>query len=147
VKKHISDQIINYLKTNSIQNAHAQNPAITITNWKKKLLEGISKQEQDNYSLEKYLWHMFSFNLKPSLQGTSAISKYQNQFFKSFYLIIYQEGMVILCNSDKCIPYHDLLAIKAEMKKNHDIYITHQNFKWTFVIPHEISFGPYLYME
>lgn len=146
MKDHLSVRFMDYLHDSPIQTSRPKDPQEVILQWKLRMFQGINKQKQNKYSLEKYPWHIFSFGLKPSLEGTHAIIKYQSLIIKSFYLIIYQEERLILCESNECIPYSDLITVKSGAKKQEDIYICHQNFKWTFVVPHEKTLGPYLYV-
>lgn len=147
MKKLLSNYLFNYLQESSFHNIHFENSQNIIVKWKSKLFSNISKQEQKVYSLERYPWHIFSFNLKPSYKSYDAILKYQNQFVKSFFVIIYQENKVIYCNGLKSIPYQDLITSKNLTNQDQDIYITHQNFRWTFTIPHEDNLDPFLYIE
>ena len=80
-------------------------------------------------------WHTFSFHLYPSLEGAAALSAYLGQWQAPFCVFDEALDFFALCEAQ---PYPDLSALRR------DLYVAHQNLKWTAVFTHEQSqLGPF----
>ena len=103
----------------------------TIRKWKKKFIA-----DRTAPYLDSYLWHIFSYGSTKSIEGESATKEYLNQWKTN--ILIFNEPQQYLIECINSIP-------KIEMDDFFDdIYISHSNMKWTYVIPHEIpEMGPY----
>jgi len=103
----------------------------TIQKWKKKFISNRSAPY-----LDSYLWHIFSYDSTKSIEGENATKEYLNQWRTN--ILIFNESQQYLIECINSIP-------KIEMEDFFDdIYISHSNMKWTYVIPHEIpGMGPY----
>lgn len=103
----------------------------TIERWKKKFIAGRIAPYLDNY-----LWHIFSYGSSKSIEGENATLEYLNQ--RKTNILIFNEPQQYLIECINSIP-------RIEMDDFFDdIYISHSNMKWTYVIPHEIpEMGPY----
>jgi hypothetical protein len=91
------------------------------------------------------LWHTFSFDHYSHSSKECAIKKFEHSYLKEF--IIFSNNKY---NALKCTSWSPLQLTFNEIQENIsrspnllDIYISHMNFNWTFVIPHERDFGPY----
>ena len=73
-------------------------------------------------------WHVFSFHRYPSLEGAAALSAYLGQWSAPFYVFNEALDFCALCDAQ---PYPDLSELRC------DIYVTHQNLKWTVAFTHE----------
>jgi hypothetical protein len=102
-----------------------------VKNWMNRF---VGKRTAPN--LENYLWHIFSFNSSNSLEGEQAIKELSEQYDVNTLIFNEQRQYLILCKGR--IP-------KIEMEDFcDDLYISHHNMKWTYVIPHEIpNIGPF----
>jgi FMN phosphatase YigB (HAD superfamily) len=103
----------------------------TIQKWKKKFIANKTAPY-----LDSYLWHIFSYGSTKSIEGENATNKYLNQWKTN--VLIFNEPQQYLIECINSIP-------KIEMDDFFDdIYISHPNMKWTYVIPHEIpEIGPF----
>jgi hypothetical protein len=87
--------------------------------------------------LENYKWHIFSYN-KKKLEGIKATEEYNNQYPSDVYIFNEKLDFGIKCKVSENLP-----MIKFDEHFD-DIYISHYNMKWTYVITHESPFiGPY----
>ena len=75
-----------------------------------------------------YRWHTFSFHLYPRLEGAAALSAYLGQWQAPFY--VFDEALKF-CARCEAQPYPDLSALRR------DLYVAHQNLKWTAAFTHE----------
>ncbi len=75
-----------------------------------------------------YRWHAFSFRLYPCLEGAAALSAYLGQWQAPFYVFDEALSFCALCEPQ---PYPDLSALRR------DLYVAHQNLKWTAAFTHE----------
>ena len=73
-------------------------------------------------------WHTFSFHFYPSLEGAAALSAYLGQWQAPFYVFDETLDFFALCEVQS---YPDLSALRR------DLYVSHQNLKWTTVFTHE----------
>ncbi len=102
-----------------------------VNNWTNKF---IGKRTAPN--LDNYLWHIFSFNSANALNGEQATKKLSEQYDANTLIFNEQQQYLILCKGR--IP-------KIVMEDFcDDLYISHHNMKWTYVIPHEVpNIGPF----
>ena len=94
-------------------------------------------------SKREHNWHVFSYNyVADYLTGKQADDKYCSLYAKDF-VVIGSEKVGLKCSSDH-LP--ELIRLKEYIKNSNeifDLYITHKNFNWTYVITHEDDLGPY----
>jgi FMN phosphatase YigB (HAD superfamily) len=134
------DHIIKQLKKQNIEFKILQreyNPDLkslvseTVSKWKKKFIANRNAPYLNNY-----LWHIFSYGSTKSMEGEDATKEYLNKWKTN--VLIFNEPQQYLIECTNAIP-------KIEMDDYFDdIYITHSNMKWTYVIPHEMPhIGPF----
>ncbi len=134
------DEIIKQLKEQNIEfnilqekyNADKKSlVSQTIQKWKNKFIANRTAPY-----LDSYLWHIFSYEATKSVEGENATKEYLNQWKTN--VLIFNEAQQYLIECINSIP-------KIEIGNFYDdIYISHSNMKWTYVIPHEIpDLGPY----
>ncbi len=90
-------------------------------------------------NIDQFLWHVFSSERLKALEGFDA-NKKLNKVKKDI-------RYMFLNNSNLCyrLENTDLFDIRSIMSLC-DVYITDENFTWTYVYPHEAGlFGPYFY--
>jgi hypothetical protein len=137
---HPFDPIIDQLKSQNIDyeilqdNYSPTNSELdkVVRAWKKKFIGSKTAPY-----LNKYLWHIFSYKATQSKEGIDAKNELNKQFDSE--TLIFNETQQYLIRCVNKIP-------KIEMDDFiDDIYVSHHNFKWTFVIPHEVQsgMGPY----
>lgn len=93
-------------------------------------------------ALKYYKWHIFSYHKDKRIEGEKAIEEYKNQFPADLY--IFNERLQYGLKWRKVERVPDITMEDF----TDDIYVSHHNMKWTFVLPHEIpDFGPYFSMS
>jgi len=101
--------------------------------WKAKF---IGKRTAPN--LDFYKWHIFSYHKDNRIEGEKAIAEYKHQFPADLYIFNERLQYGLKCLKASTVP--DILMDDF----TDDIYISHHNMKWTFVLPHEIPhIGPF----
>ncbi len=94
-------------------------------------------------SKREYNWHVFSYNyVTDYLTGEQADDKYCSLYVKDF-VVIGSEKVGLKCSSDHLPELNRLKKYIKDSNEIFDLYITHKNFNWTYVISHEDDFGPY----
>ncbi|HYG38626.1 MAG TPA: DUF4275 family protein [Cytophagales bacterium] len=89
-------------------------------------------------ALEYYKWHIFSYHKDKGIEGENAVEEYKNQFPTDLY--IFNERLEY---GLKCIKADRIPEITMDDFTD-DIYVSHHNMKWTFVLTHEIpDIGPF----
>ena len=96
--------------------------------------------------MNQYLWHIFSYEKMPCLEGTKARNAFDELKEKEYY--IFYEDWVYDCDlseyKGKTFEILNCDKINAkDFNKDKDIYIVDKNFKWTYVNTHESYCGPY----
>ncbi|MCF6352072.1 MAG: DUF4275 family protein [Cyclobacteriaceae bacterium] len=130
--KLLKEQNIEFTILQNKYNPNVNSPVSkTVEKWKKKFIAN-----KDAPHLNEYLWHIFSFRSTKSIEGELATKEYLNQWKST--VLIFNEDREYLIECVNSIP-------KIEMNESFDdIYITHSNMKWTYVITHEIpDIGPF----
>jgi hypothetical protein len=85
-----------------------------------------------------YLWHVFSYEDVPCIEGDSAKTEFDNNKREETVLILNYEKVGFIINNSNGI-------IAAELDEFNDIIITGKNFDWAYVHTHEQQCGPYYY--
>lgn len=105
--------------------------SLTVEKWKSKFIA-------NRYAphLESYLWHIFSYGATECIEGLNATEEYLKQWKTT--VLIFNEPQQYLIECRETIPKIEMIDFFD------DIYISQNNMKWTYVIPHEIrNMGPY----
>jgi len=138
----ISD-ITNQLKEQKIDYRILYSSRIKLYSENEKLIEQISEAWKNEFIgnskvpyVDQYLWHVFSYKIKESIEGDQALDEYQKQYVSKIYIFNQLKSYLIECKNQ--MP-------KIELQNYaDDIYICHHNMKWTLVLPHEMpEMGPY----
>jgi hypothetical protein len=84
-----------------------------------------------------YLWHIFSYEKRNTLQEEQADTTFNREYKKSCY-VFYQ-------HSDDALILEHAGAIRAEdFEEQEDVYVVDKEFNWTYVRTHETGWlGPY----
>ena len=130
--KQIKEQEIDFLILYSSE-AKTENKELndTILKWEKKFIGNRTAPD-----LDQYLWHIFSYGSTNCIEGEKATKKLENQYVAD--ILIFNEAKDYLIKCSEGIP-----IINIENYTD-DVYISHHNMKWTYVIPHEIPYiGPF----
>jgi len=113
---------------------------VEIFNLQKLWKEKFKAKTLPNYELQ--LWHTFSpdsfTNYK---EGEDADKKYQNQPVKEFFIWGGDRGY--RCFGNKLPNLERLKKVPRDFGIIYDLYVTHKNFKWTYVYTHNDFCGPY----
>ena len=98
-----------------------------------------------NLKNNEALWHTFSHNHCNHYFGQLAIEKFEQSYIKDFFIFSTNEFHALECLSSNLvhISFSELFRLVGQSSCFIDIFVSHKNFNWTFVIPHEVDFGPY----
>lgn len=102
-----------------------------------------SKFKAHSLTKEERQWHVFSNNIyEGCLEKEAAESRY-TQLLVNEYFIIIPDDPAIRCSSNKLPDLDKLKSFTRDFGVVLDLYVSHKNFRWTFVITYEDEFGPY----
>lgn len=102
-----------------------------IKKWKEKFIG-----DKTAPHLDEYLWHIFSYEKVHSITRENATKEYLEQYTADTFIFNEQQQYLIRCKG--AIPVLEMDGFID------DIYISHHNMKWTYVIPHEVPYiGPF----
>jgi hypothetical protein len=130
------DSIIEQLKEQNIIYEVLQESFSPINSELSKVVEAWEKQfigTKTAPHLNHYLWHIFSYKATESIEGEEATNELKKQYAADTF--IFNEPQQYLIRCLKKIPIIEMDDF------NDDIYISHHNMKWTYVIPHEVHSG------
>ena len=108
--------------------------------WLDAFAAGIPREQMAEHVLSEgnYLWHIFSWELAPCLEGDAArqaLAACPAGKVYSFY-----EG---LWNDLPYVKPAELPLAEDFFADKHDVYLVDKDFTWTYVHTHEESCGPY----
>lgn len=83
-----------------------------------------------------YLWHVFSWGKRKCFSGDKAVEVFNNRKKKHCYVFFQRSNEALLLDDANDLNLRDLA-------EESDIYVVDKDFKWTFVVTHEESCGPY----
>lgn len=106
-----------------------------IEQWLSTFSKNVTRKQKRDCRMDQYPWHLFSFNVVPSLLGEAALKKYASKKDEEFYVIDLVGGDGIRCLSD----------LKPDFgPARSEIYVFPEDLSWTMVFTHEYGwFGPY----
>lgn len=102
----------------------------TVFAWRNKFI----RNKKAPY-LNQNMWHIFSYEVSPYLEKEAAIIELKKQYLADTF--IFNERLQFLIQCKNGIPFIKMIDFID------DIYISHHNMKWTYVITHEDDLGPY----
>ncbi|WP_270566863.1 DUF4275 family protein [Clostridium beijerinckii] len=91
--------------------------------------------------IEQHLWHVFSYKRLKCFEKEEANKRFNEIRKKSIYIFFDNSDICYLLENTDNFTLEDV-----KFYKSNDIYITDENFTWTYVITHEDRWlGPYFY--
>ncbi|MEH7562537.1 DUF4275 family protein [Priestia megaterium] len=111
--------------------------------WENEFASALSASQKKQIYMDQFLWHAFSYEKLPCLQGEQAIQAFEQQIKNDCYLLFEHDERVLQLSKCKHLTSADLSG-NANMYLE-DLYVVDEDFTWTYVITHESSCGPYFY--
>ncbi|WP_459993107.1 DUF4275 family protein [Priestia megaterium] len=109
--------------------------------WENEFASALSALQKKKIYMDEFLWHAFSYEKLPCLQGEQAIQAFEQQKKNDCYLLFEHDERVLQLSKCEHLTSADL---SANMYLE-DLYVVDKDFTWTYVITHESSCGPYFY--
>lgn len=116
--------------------------------WLDAFAEGVSEEDLGKRVLAEgnFLWHLFSWELVPCLEGNAArqaLTEVPEETVYRFYYEYPPEGVPLTCSLTKA----EALALPESetVMSGADWYLVDKNFTWTYAHPHEPERGPYFF--
>jgi len=111
--------------------------------WENEFASALSASQKKKIYMDQFLWHAFSYEKLPCLQGEQAIQAFEQQIMNDCYLLFEDDERVLQLS--KCEH-----LTSADLSENTNMYledlsVVDKNFTWTYVITHESLCGPYFY--
>ena len=121
---------------------------LLVDSWDKQfdsLVSSEEKENKENYS-DQFRWHLFSFDLLPSLKGDEAKAAFDKEEKHELYLFFeYAEETYIIGNANLLTAKDVDELFKKSSIDSSDFYFFDPLHQWTYVVPHEEELGPYFY--
>lgn len=108
--------------------------------WERAFTDAISPEEKQSIYFDQFLWHVFSYEKLPCLEGKVAMRAFHKENRFVCYLFYQErEEAYMLVNAE------NLWA--EDLRQEHDVYVVDPQFTWTYVQTHEYYYGPYFYRK
>ncbi|AWD67618.1 DUF4275 family protein [Priestia aryabhattai] len=111
--------------------------------WEHEFADALSASQKKKIYMDEFLWHAFSYEKLPCLQGEQAVQAFEQQAKYDCYLFFEHEEEVLKLSKCRQLTNADLSG-NTNMYLE-DLYVVDKDFTWTYVITHESSCGPYFY--
>ncbi|AAU25665.1 DUF4275 family protein [Bacillus licheniformis] len=108
--------------------------------WENRFAASMELPERDAILVSHFLWHLFSYGMKPCFTGGQADQAFSEQPKRDCFLF-YQH------TDDAYILEHAEQLIAADLKGEEDAYITDKHMTWTYAVTHESAYGPYFAIQ
>ncbi len=108
--------------------------------WENRFAASMELPERDAILVSHFLWHLFSYGMKPCFTGGQADQAFSEQPKRDCFLF-YQHTY------DAYILEHAEQLIAADLKGEEDVYITDKHMTWTYAVTHESAYGPYFAIQ
>lgn len=114
--------------------------------WKIKFAKN-SITKHGKWPHKNFFWHAYSYRECESLAGAKANLQYEvaSRNHKEDYFIMLHEGIIKVIEAHKVqLPGPDII-IESQFNFSDltELYIFPKSFDWTYIITHEVDFGPY----
>jgi hypothetical protein len=108
--------------------------------WERVFTDAISPQVKQSIYFDQFLWHVFSYEKLPCLEGNAAMRAFHEENRFVCYLFYQErEEAYMLVNAEN---------LRAEdLQQEHDVYVVDLQFSWTYVQTHEYYCGSYFYRK
>lgn len=107
-------------------------------NIKNKYIEVFFKnltiEDKEEIYFNQYMWHAFSYEKLPCIEGLKAINEFKQKRKNDVYLFFEKNDIIL---EMKNITYDELIDMITKEIINADCYIVDKNFKWSFIYTHE----------
>ncbi|MGG3130254.1 DUF4275 family protein [Bacillus pumilus] len=110
--------------------------------WRERFASHLSIKEQNEISIDDFLWHLCSFGMVTCLEKAEAIDAFFQQSKDKFTVFYQFVDEAYLFENASSLLINDLPYESNNMDYN-DMYVMDWNKKWTFVMTHETDYGPY----
>ena len=96
--------------------------------------KGLPEKDKEKIHLNDYLWHAYSYEAVPCIEGVEAVKEFMKKEKNDVYVFCLYNGYV---EEIKDLTYEKLLKMIYWDKIYSDCYVVDKDFKWTFVYTHE----------
>lgn len=95
----------------------------------------LSEEEKESIYFDNFMWHAFSYDKIPAIEGILAIEEFKKNEKNNVY-ILFQSNDIVLEKDN--LTYEELISIiEEDTWTNMDCYVVDKEFNWTFVCTHE----------
>ncbi|MGX1194911.1 DUF4275 family protein [Metabacillus sp. SLBN-84] len=110
--------------------------------WEARFTGHLSAEEKEEIYLDSFLWHVCSYQKIVCLEKQEAIQAFQDQKKEKCTFFYQFVDDACLINHAASLTMEDLPYDRLHMDFG-DLYVMDWEQKWTFVMTHESSCGPY----
>ena len=110
--------------------------------WRERFASHLTIKEQNEVSIDDFLWHLCSSEMITCLEKTEAIDAFLQQSKRKCTVFYQFVNEAYLFENARSLSINDLPYQSDNMNYN-DMYVMDWNEKWTFVMTHETDYGPY----
>jgi hypothetical protein len=110
--------------------------------WRRHFAKHLTKEEQLSIGMDCFLWYLCSWKKVQCYTNEEAIDAFNRQQKKSCSIFYQYTDEAYLIEKAESLAIEELPYRRQHMYYG-DIYIMDKEYKWTFVMTHEIACGPY----
>jgi len=110
------------------------------SNWLTSFAAGI---KTDDIYIDAFMWHIFSFERCPCIDGEEATNSFLSQNKSQCYIFFQHHDYAYYLENAATLTQNDL--IDGIDFRSSDLYVVSKRFNWTYVVTHESQCGPYYY--
>lgn len=113
-------------------------------NWERTFAENLTRLEKNQVHFSEMFWHIFSYEKVDSLIGKEAKDAFNQQRKQKCFLFYQEEKSAFVLDNAAALKDRDIMN---KLKGFVDLYVVSADFKWTYVVTHEIDLGPYFHRK
>ena len=135
---------IELLKTKGIRVIKLKNKRNELrSQWEEVFTKQLSNSQKRKIYFHQHLWHVFSYNKLPCLEGQKARETFDKKKKDVCYIFYQDNEYVLLLENAKGLMAKDIInEINGYIN---DVYVVDKDFLWTYIHTHEYFCGPYFY--
>lgn len=147
VFKYRYDEYVKELISRGIEFVAMEKTSIA-TQWDVLFASSVTEAEKKNteHYNDQYKWHLFSFELLQAAKKSEAKQKFNLQKKDTLYMFFQLSDEAFLLKNAHLLKASDFdILSEFTTMDNADMYIFDPLGKWTYIITHEATCGPYFY--
>ena len=112
--------------------------------YRNKWIDAFMEYQNKKLPYHNFLWELIDSNYMDLLEKKEANNAFDRVNKQYCYIFFQKSNDVLQVKFASAMKARDLFNENGDYS---DVYVVDKGFNWTYVIPHEVDYGPYFYRK